>query len=235
MMSMETSEEVPPPASPSKTSPNKNAKPQSGKRQKPPSSKTGAGANKFHCPTCNVRCPNEPSLQQHNSSIKHNANLANLQRRDKHAMSSIFVGNLPKLAQITSSLPAQEGEDAASTVRRANEKLRADLTAMFSVYGDVSKLIVDKKHGSYCIVEYKAPAMAQVVLAEYAAGKVPLFYSKKVQIKSRKVTEIQPLSNISSHNEIQVSSSSSVKLWCVTLEYFEMKSDFKHCRGYNMN
>ena len=34
------------------------------------------------------------------------------------------------------------------------------------------------------------------------AGKVPLFYGKKLQIKSRKVTEIKPLAKIATHHEI---------------------------------
>ena len=41
---------------------------------------------------------------------------------------------------------------------------------VFGVYGKINKMIIEKKHSSYCIIEYEAPAMAQVALTEYQVG-----------------------------------------------------------------
>ena len=155
--------------------------------------------SKFYCSTCNVHCPNETTLQQHNSGKKHTSNVANTQRRDKHALSSVFVGNLPKLGQIRAKLVEETG---ACVEGKENDKLKSDLTSVFSSYGEIVKIIIDKKHGSYCIIEYKTPGMAQVALSEYQAGKVQPFYGKKLQIKSRTVTEIKPLHQIMTESEL---------------------------------
>ena len=157
--------------------------------------------SKFYCSTCDVHCPNESTLQQHNSGKKHHGNVANVQRRDRHAMCSIFVGNLPKLAQIRSKTTQSEGESSGS-VEDKNEILKLELNTKFGAFGEITKLIIDKKHGSYCIIEYKTPAMAQIVLAEYQSERIKPFYGQKLQIKSRKITEIKPLHNIITHKEI---------------------------------
>ena len=178
--------------SPSNKKPSPTSKKQKGRTGK-------EQVSKFHCTTCNVHCPNETTLQQHNTGKKHNANVDNTQRRDKHAMSSVFVGNLPKLAQIRARLVEETGSCVEG---KENDKLKSDLTAVFSAYGEIAKIIVDKKHGSYCIIEYKTPSMAQVALSEYQAGKFQPFYGKKLQIKSRTVTEIKPLHQIITESEL---------------------------------
>ena len=179
------------------TSPsNKNQSPNNKKHKGRTGKERGS---KFYCSTCNVHCPNETTLQQHNSGKKHVGNVANVQRRDKHALSSIFVGNLPKLAQIRAKMTEETGSFVEGT---ENDKLKSDLTTVFGSYGEIVKIIIDKKHGSYCIIEYKTPGMAQVALSEYQAGKVQTFYGKKLQIKSRTVTEIKPLRQIRTESEL---------------------------------
>ena len=181
------------------SSPEKQSSPGS-KKQKSSGNKEKI-SSKFYCDTCDVHCPNESTLQQHNSGKKHLGNVANVQRRDKHAMCSIFVGNLPKLAQIQAKLAETGGETSHSSGKEI-DKLKCDIQSVFGGYGEISKIIIDKKHGSYCIIEYQTPAMAQIALTEYQAGRIKPFYDRKLQVKSRNLTEIKPLHNIVTHNEI---------------------------------
>ena len=145
---------------------------------------------KFFCDICDVHCPNESTLQQHNSGRKHQSNLKNVKKRDDHTMKSLFVGNLPKFAVIQSQMLS----DSTQTPGKEYEKLKLDLMSLFGNYGEVKKIILDKSHGSYCIIEYSSPTMAQTALLEYQKSNIPLLYGKKLQIKARKSTQIQSLS-----------------------------------------
>ena len=166
------------------------------RKRRTPSNSGPSGPSKYYCDTCKVHCPNDQTLVQHNKGKKHTQAVSKVLKREQHTLSSIFVGNLPKAAKLATP------EEKASNVVQP-EKLKTGLMEIFSKFGEVSKMVIDKNHAHFCIIEYKTPSMANAALSAFKLGQVPVFYDSKLKVKSRNQTEVKPVGDISLPNELQ--------------------------------